>query len=451
METRSTSQIFTGCTECEPNEQFCTYYRKQIDDFETERESFEGALRNRLDSHEILHSLEKEVAQAEREVEDLQKSLSDAHVYLFDEREEVMKLTAENDQLEINELENRRKIRELLALTDPKSDMHTDIAKKRASKKKKRSIPKMNPQISSHSSITNGVSTTENDEDTGNLQKSDVQIRTIVLPNESADSLKQVIESLKRQLEEQVSSSREHYSKEIEARRVRDEEWRAKYKTQNETAQHLQKKTAEISQLLNNTTRDYLSLRKLAQLQERSLIERQVACLKENMRLRQKHFLIKKNVQSKSEEVRLEAVSNSEEFIAKFRKQTVTEKAALSRLTKTFAVCQRNFSIKTKKLDTQLQSMRKRHQTLEYRHQLELEGFSNDLRSMQEQTRNLERVMRHIHSNPTKIKTIDDLDSSDIRNIKETDPNITQKVRQVDFVESSILGKLFVYEKVSMG
>lgn len=79
------------------------------------------------------------------QIAELQKALSDANVYLYDEREQVrhnsvfhthtmqpiqprthtltacqvLKLQAENDQLKIQELEDRRRIQHLLALTQP--------------------------------------------------------------------------------------------------------------------------------------------------------------------------------------------------------------------------------------------------------------------------------------------------------------------------------------------
>ena len=53
------------------------------------------------------------------EITDLQKALSDAHVYLWEEREKGQKLQAENDELKVQELEDRRKIQHLLSLVDP--------------------------------------------------------------------------------------------------------------------------------------------------------------------------------------------------------------------------------------------------------------------------------------------------------------------------------------------
>ena len=57
--------------------------------------------------------------QREEEVNELQKALSDMQTFLFQERENVLRLYAENDRLKIQELDDRKKIQHLLSLTKP--------------------------------------------------------------------------------------------------------------------------------------------------------------------------------------------------------------------------------------------------------------------------------------------------------------------------------------------
>lgn len=47
------------------------------------------------------HKLQWEVRQREEEIAELQKALSDMQVYLFQEREQALRLYAENDRLKI--------------------------------------------------------------------------------------------------------------------------------------------------------------------------------------------------------------------------------------------------------------------------------------------------------------------------------------------------------------
>jgi len=49
----------------------------------------------------IQHKLQWEQRQREDEIAELQKALSDMQVYLFQEREHVLRLYAENDRLKV--------------------------------------------------------------------------------------------------------------------------------------------------------------------------------------------------------------------------------------------------------------------------------------------------------------------------------------------------------------
>ena len=47
------------------------------------------------------HKIQWELRQREEEITELQKALSDMQVYLFQEREHVLRLYAENDRLKV--------------------------------------------------------------------------------------------------------------------------------------------------------------------------------------------------------------------------------------------------------------------------------------------------------------------------------------------------------------
>lgn len=65
------------------------------------------------------HRLRWEVKARNEEVSELQKALQDAQLYLFDEREQVLKLNTEVQNLRTQEVEDRRRIQQLLAITQP--------------------------------------------------------------------------------------------------------------------------------------------------------------------------------------------------------------------------------------------------------------------------------------------------------------------------------------------
>uniref|UniRef100_A0A670JQH5 Coiled-coil domain containing 77 n=1 Tax=Podarcis muralis TaxID=64176 RepID=A0A670JQH5_PODMU len=99
-----------------PSRQLLEYYRKKIADFDEEHEELVQRLEKYKASHDEQHKLQWEMRQREEEIAELQKALSDMQVFLFQEREHVLRLYAENDRLKIRELEDRKKIQHLLAL-----------------------------------------------------------------------------------------------------------------------------------------------------------------------------------------------------------------------------------------------------------------------------------------------------------------------------------------------
>ena len=72
--------------------------------------------------------------QREEEISELQKALSDMQVYLFQEREHVLRLYSENDRLKIREVEDRKRIQQLLTLTQPAGGEITYFRKKTSQK-----------------------------------------------------------------------------------------------------------------------------------------------------------------------------------------------------------------------------------------------------------------------------------------------------------------------------
>ena len=65
----------------------------------------------------MQHKLQWELRQREEEIVELQKALSDMQIYLFQEREHVLRLYSENDRLKIRELDDKKKIQQLLSLS----------------------------------------------------------------------------------------------------------------------------------------------------------------------------------------------------------------------------------------------------------------------------------------------------------------------------------------------
>jgi hypothetical protein len=89
------------------------------DDFESERADLLRRISSCSASASESHSLRCAAQKRAEEVRELQQALSAAHVHLFEERDRLLRLQAENDEFRLQEAEDRRRIQHLMSLTNP--------------------------------------------------------------------------------------------------------------------------------------------------------------------------------------------------------------------------------------------------------------------------------------------------------------------------------------------
>jgi len=89
------------------------------DQFDVERQDLLGRISLCQASATECHSLRCEVQKRTVEVRELQQALSAAHMHLFEERDRLLQLQAENDELRHHDMENRQRLEQLTALADP--------------------------------------------------------------------------------------------------------------------------------------------------------------------------------------------------------------------------------------------------------------------------------------------------------------------------------------------
>jgi len=94
------------------------YYRKRIDDLQEERLNWLEQVELAKLAQEDFQKNELELERRVQEIAELQKSISDSHIALFEEKELVIKLRREAEEFRAKAVDDRRKIKELLALTD---------------------------------------------------------------------------------------------------------------------------------------------------------------------------------------------------------------------------------------------------------------------------------------------------------------------------------------------
>ena len=85
-----------------PSRELLEYYRKKIGEYDAERDDLMKRLDKFKETLDDQHKLQWELRQRDDEIAELQKAISDMQVFLFQEREQVLKLYAENDRLKVN-------------------------------------------------------------------------------------------------------------------------------------------------------------------------------------------------------------------------------------------------------------------------------------------------------------------------------------------------------------
>lgn len=95
------------------------YYKQRVEHAERELADVQAWVEQRLAGQADVHAAQWEARKREAENAQLRKALSDAHMFLWEEREARLKVQAENDALRLRELEDQRKMGHLLALHQP--------------------------------------------------------------------------------------------------------------------------------------------------------------------------------------------------------------------------------------------------------------------------------------------------------------------------------------------
>lgn len=120
------------------------------------------------------------------------QALSDAHSFIFEERERLLQLQGENDSFKLQEIEDRKKIQHLLSVTNPSEQEITYNQGKRPD------VAIFLPQDTQKAAGAPCVK--------GNGPER--IMRTVYLPTANADTLLLKVESLQAQLNEQVGTQR---------------------------------------------------------------------------------------------------------------------------------------------------------------------------------------------------------------------------------------------------
>ncbi|RDD47248.1 Coiled-coil domain-containing protein 77 [Trichoplax sp. H2] len=398
-----------------PSKELLEYYRRKITEYDSEQEELAKKLNSFKNLFEEQHKLQSELRQREEEITELQQALSDMQVYLFREREHVLQIYSENSRLKLQEMADRKKIQELLALVNSSDNLESTYFYKTLPDniviRKTNSPTELNldKSVSDHrdrqSLNVRPISNRKySDKGRDSIAKEEstscVDVETLFLQ----------IESLQAELEEYKKLSKDRITVLLEDRNVRVEEQKATQKRASDNIQLLSDKLQKTQSLLYESTKDFLELKYTTKLKEREWMFNKDNMLQELELLR---FEIQNKTTSPMSTVLTANPKVTESDTAKqhllathflreqltqvqkladmYREQCINFEDELCKLREQEDASQQAFHERTEKLRKRLALMNQRYLALEQRRVLEVEGFKNDIKTLRNRLQDVEK------------------------------------------------------------
>ncbi|NXJ06204.1 CCD77 protein, partial [Odontophorus gujanensis] len=392
-----------------PSRELLEYYRKKIADFDEEHEDLVKRLERYKETYDEQHKLQWEVRQREEEIAELQKALSDMQVYLFQEREQVLRLYSENDRLKIRELEDRKKIQHLLALVGTDVGEVTYFHKEPPHKASSIFLPakSRDSHEGNDSSRTGTKRTTSEQAGEGDIHGSPERYQR------DNQMLLLQVEALQAQLEEQTRLSKEQLQALLEDRRIHMEEAQVQHQRDQDKIKTLTDKLNKTQNLLYESTRDFLQLKFDVRASEKAWMVEKDSLLRKadkdsdqlisrETEREKKQKDTKKMLQANHEAGKphsREVKSLREELMQEqrlsnmYREQCITLESELARICEERDVGRELFKERSEKMGKRLKLVTQRYEALEKRRNMEVEGFKNDIKQLRQKLQDVEKQL----------------------------------------------------------
>ncbi|NWU04957.1 CCD77 protein, partial [Cephalopterus ornatus] len=401
-----------------PSRELLEYYRKKIADFDEEQEDLVKRLERYKETYDDQHKLQWEVRQLEEEISKLQKALSDMQVYLFQEREHVLRLHSENDRLKIRELEDRKKIQHLLTVMGADEEVtyfHREPPHKANILFLQVTVLQRPAESHERDDASSPGTERSTSKETAQGEKTESPER---YQSDSQTLLLQV-QALQAQIEEQTRLSKEQVEALLEDRRIHMEEAEVQHQRDQEKIRAVTDKLQKTQNLLYESTRDYLQLKfdaranEKAWMAEKDCLLRQLGKDLDQLVLssesgQKKHKGTKKilraddgasKLQSREIKSLQEKLMQEQHLSHMYREQCVTLEGELARIREEGDAGKELFKERSEKMGKRLKMMTQRCEALEKRRNMEVEGFKNDIKQLQQKLRDVEKQIYKVTLN----------------------------------------------------
>lgn len=433
-----------------PSRELLEYYRKKIAEYDDEHNKVVNKVEKYKDTFEESGRLQWELQQREEEIAELQKALSDMQIFLFQEKEHVLRLYAENDRLKLRELEDKQKIQQLLSLGNYPSGEVTYFHKEPPAK----------------AIIEQKYPYKQDNNTSAKLCSKKKQIHN---PEENDNKILSLqIECLQAQLEEQTKHAKENVEALVADRKVKEEELEARRLRDEEKIRVLLEKLQKTQDLLYDSTKDFLQLRYVQRSNERNWMSEKDQLLQQLDKIQEcfqkkcsetrfmpssgahalstctnthsavgvntgtmaapntlavgQQYFERDDPQVEEEIKNLEfELEQTQKMSEMYREQAISMEEELSRIREEGDVTREIFKERSNKMSKRLQMMNTRYQELEKRRHFEVEGFKNDIKNLRSRLKDVERQLYKVTlglAEEMDEKRPDDLDLRILRNVR---------------------------------
>ncbi|CAH1784825.1 unnamed protein product [Owenia fusiformis] len=433
-----------------PSRELLEYYRKKIAEFDNEHDVMVKKLDDYRMTYEEQHKIQWELRQREEEISELQKALSDMQVYLFQEREHVLRLYAENDRLKIQEIEDRKKIQTLLALSGVAENEVSYFLKEPPAK----AIVEQRTQ-----QHTRGGKTLNKGGTRRKPSKGAVMTEEEEKYQKDNQILSLQVEAISSQLEEQTRLAKEQVEAMMEDRRVKIEEYDARRDRDTDKIKTLSEKLHKTQDLLYLSTKDCLESRYEGRTHEKEWMAEKDLLLRELDACKQQLDMSKDEILNVSEPVYASKAKYAEEIqslryqveqanklVDNYREQVIQLEDELSRIREEQDVKGDVYKERSEKIAKRLKLMNTRYDELEKRRNLEVAGFKTDIKNLRTKLKDIERQLYKVtvgygdQEELLDMKRPGDIDMQILRNVRRTAGRSKHLMGELKHLKSKVYG-----------
>ncbi|KAK6642316.1 hypothetical protein RUM44_014039 [Polyplax serrata] len=361
------------------------YYKHKAAKLEKEYNGLLEMVENVKSICDTSNELRSELNLRNEEVSKLQQLVGDLQIHLFYQRENNLKLTSENDQLKIQDYENKKKINLLLMVngTTEKKYCHFITANIQGNFV----TPQLPPKLKKMKEQKQKQLTKRIIQSLENEQDSQAQLLT-----------NQVLSS---QLEHQKKISKQHIEMLLKEKELMSQERKIEIGRLQQDVNFLCSKLKESQELMCQMAEKLIKSKCTHERDKTAWIEEKDKYLKtmERMRVRlgDEYTLStpgsgngKGRVCSENSIMR-EKILEKEKLATEYQQKALVLQQEVSQLQERAYICKRIFKEKTEKMATHVAYLKSKYEDLDRRRQLEAEGFHTDIRMLRERLKELEK------------------------------------------------------------